>query len=114
MVDESLSATAIAWKVLYNEDFEEIPNPNLPENSARINVERKQRREAISRFVTGQGKPIFDEWRKQIKSKNLALISTPDKLMCLCPACNQIRDIRSRLEMILEAEMVLREQKEDI
>lgn len=113
MDEKTQSVTELAWKILYKEEREEVPDPNRPENTAYFNAKRKERREAISRFVTGQGKILYEQWMKQIKGLNLALLVTPDQALCKCPACVTIAQIKARLELILEAELILAEAAND-
>jgi hypothetical protein len=43
----------------------------------------------------------------------LVLLSTPYDKMCACPSCLMLRQIRPKLEMITELEMILSEGKSE-
>jgi hypothetical protein len=104
---------ALAWMLLYGDKMEQPINPNKPENLPRLKALEKQRREQLSRFVEGVGKPIIDVWKKQVREQNLALLATPYDKMCACPACLILRQIKPKLEMVTELEMILSEGKSE-
>jgi len=102
---------ALAWMILYGEDMEKTPNPNKPENIPYMKAVAKERREKLRHFVNGVGRPVIDVWKNQIREQNLILLSTPYDKMCGCPSCLLLRQIRPKLEMITELEMILSEGK---
>ncbi len=102
---------ALAWMVLYGEEFERTPDPNKPENMPYFKAMAKERREKLRRFVGEVGKPVIDLWKKQLREQNLVLLATPYDKMCNCPACLLLRQVKPKLEMITELEMILAEGK---
>ena len=102
--------TELGWQILFNEEYESIPDPNLPENTAYINAKKEESRQDLLRFVNGSGKPLYDRWRDKVKKNTLALIASPIK-DCNCMSCLQIRQIQYLFQLLLEAEEVLSEDK---
>ena len=98
---------ALAWEILFGDKYESVPDPNKPENSAYINAMQQQRKDSIKHFAIGGGKVIYDEWKKRIRSETLALLTIPKSELCNCTACMIIREIRPRLELIVESESIL-------
>ena len=98
---------ALAWEILFGDKYESVPDPNKPENSAFINATKQQRKDSIKHFAIGGGKVIYDEWKKRIRSETLALLTIPKSELCNCTACMIIREIRPRLELIVESESIL-------
>jgi len=103
--------TALAWEILFGEKYESIPDPNKPENSAHINAIRQQRLDSIKHFAMGSGKVIYDEWKKKVRSETLALLTIPKTEFCNCVACMILKEIRPRLEMLIEAENILSSER---
>ena len=113
MQDNSIkNEIALAWKVLYDQPFDEIPDPNKPENTARLNILKKQKQEALQRLVDGPFKPIMADWKDQIRRLNLWLLFGTDVNECSCKTCAAIRNIRSKLQLMQEIQQSL-EKKED-
>ncbi len=112
MENEGASLVALAWELLFNEKYESIPDPNRPENSAYINAVRKQRTDSIRHFAMGGGKVLYNEWMRKVRSETIALLTVPKTSLCNCPACMILREIRPRLELILEAENILSEDRQ--
>ncbi len=110
-MEENVSLVALAWELLFNEKYESVPDPNKPENSSYINAMRKQRAESIRLFAMGNGKVLYDEWIRKVRAETIALLTVPKTSLCNCIACMVLREIRPRLEMILEAESILAEEK---
>ena len=100
----------IFWELLYDEDFEKTPDPNLPENQVRGKVLREQRAIELKRFRNGHGKPLFEMWEKKIKRSILSLLQDPRYRQCNCPATQQILQIASLTDIWLEAEQAIREE----
>ena len=110
METENVSLTALAWEVLFGEKYETVPDPNKPENVSYYNAKKRERNEKLRLFCTGQGKVIYDEWKKKIRAETLALLTIPKTSLCNCMTCLILREIRPRLELILEAEDILKRE----
>ena len=108
---DDLSAVALAWKLVFNEEYEEIPDPNKPENTAYFNARQQERKDSIKRFLNGSGKVLYDRWNNDIKKETMSLLFMPKEKYCTCAACLILRDLRSKVEMVLEAEKILHETK---
>ena len=109
---EEQSAVALAWKILYDEELETIPDPNKPENVPYLKAKKKQRANAFKALMSGSGKILFEEWKEKVRRINLALLFIPKENLCNCPACQLIREVRSILELWIEAEQALLEDKQ--
>jgi hypothetical protein len=105
-----IDATSIAWKILYNEDFEQIPDPNRPENIPLIAAKKRERAESLERLITGTGRVLFEQWRGKIKRELLSLLVAPDDGACHCSHCMTLRKLRMIFELWLEAQRVLEEK----
>jgi len=101
----------LAWKILYKEDREEIPDPNKPENLPYLKAKKKQKAEALEILISGPGKILFENWHEKIKRLNLGMLFTPKSQLCNCSVCETIREIKATLEIWLEAEQILVENK---
>jgi len=99
----------IAWELLYGEVPEKLPDPNKPENVAYINATARAEREKLKRFMTGVGAPLVDRWKDKVRSDNLALIANPSVDECTCPSCLILREMRAVFKLLIEAEVVLKE-----
>lgn len=110
MNDQSHLAN-LAWKILYNEDREEIPDPNKPENLPYLKAKKRQKAEALTGLMSGPGKILFENWHEKIKRLNLGMLFTPRSQLCNCSACEAIREIKAILEFWLDAEQILAENK---
>ena len=108
------SAVALAWYILYGEEYETIPDPNKPENVPYLKAKKKQRANAFKALLQGQGKILFEEWKEKVKRINLALLFIPKENLCNCPSCQLIREVRNILELWIEAEQALLEDKQKI
>ena len=108
------NAIQIAWKILYGIEQEEIPDPNKPENVPYLKAKKKERIQLFERLKKGPAKILFESWADKIMRLNLAVLFTPKDKLCLCPACEAIREIRATLEVWIEAEITLnKENKND-
>jgi len=96
----------VVWEILFGEAPERIPNPNLPENTAHLNAKQKQEKERLRHFIEGQGKVLFERWKKQIRTDVMKLFGKVDN-NCNCEVCWEIRKIRNIFELILEAETII-------
>ncbi|MCP4262816.1 MAG: hypothetical protein GY774_35705 [Planctomycetes bacterium] len=99
--------TELGWRLLFNEDYESIPDPNKPENTAHITAMQKAHREELLRFVEGSGAPLYNRWRTKIKRKVLGLVAMPPGHDCNCFICLQIREIQYLFSLLLEAQEVI-------
>ena len=106
------SALEIAYKVLFNEEYDTVLNPNLPENTARMSAEQKKKSNDLRKFAEGTGKILFDKWKNDIQKNLLQLISNPKIEECGCLSCILIREVRSKLHLLIDAEQTINEQKE--
>jgi hypothetical protein len=112
MQDDKVKAEiALAWKVLYDKPYDEIPDPNDPANTARLNAMKKMKQDAMKRFFDGPGKPIIDDWQKEIQATNLFLLFAADVSKCSCDACLRIRDIRNKLVLMQSIKQSLEKEK---
>ena len=111
-MNESQHLSTLAWKILYKEDREPIPDPNRPENVPYHKAKRKKKAEDLQRLLDGPGKALFERWYEKLKVENLRLLFTPESQLCTCPTCNAIRQIRSILELWLDVEQTLLEHKQ--
>ena len=108
---EATAQVALAWKILYDEPYEEVPDPNKPENIPYSKAMKKQKQEALQQFLDGPGKPLLEEWQKRIKGTNLQLLFGADVYKCTCDACLLIRDIRNLLLLMQEMRQTLEDKK---
>ena len=106
------NAVETAWKILYGIDRDEIPDPNKPENVPYLAAKKLERIQAFEYLKNGPAKILFEAWIDKIMRLNLALIFTPKQKLCLCPACQVIREINAILEVWMEAEMTLKKEKD--
>lgn len=97
----------LAWKVLYGEDRENVPDPNKPENVARINALAARRHKDLKVLFDGPGRPLLEMWRKNVMNLNMSLFAIPAGQMCGCPACEIIRKMQHIFGVWLEAEAIL-------
>ena len=94
---------AIVWSVMFGEDVEKLPDPNKPENSARINAMRHAKQEAFKSYFNGPGKPLFDEMRTKIRAMMFDLaVGAEDG--CQCKTCSRLRELRFLVKMLSWAE----------
>ena len=106
-MEERIDFTKLGWRILFGEDYESIPDPNLPENTAVINAKQQGRRDELLKFVEGAGKPLYERWSDKIKRDTLALIVSPLSQDCNCMNCLQIKKIQYLFELLLEAQEVI-------
>jgi hypothetical protein len=105
--DQQTKYTELGWKLLFNEDFQSIPDPNRPENSAHITAVQKKRREELLRFVEGSGAILYNRWSDKIKRKILGIVAMPAGHDCNCVICLQIREVQYLFGLLLEAQEVI-------
>ena len=106
------NAVETAWKILYGLEKDEIPNPNLPENIPYLKAKKQERIQAFEYLKNGPAGILFESWADKIMRLNLGLLFTPKEKLCLCPACQALREIRATLDVWIEAEITLQKEKE--
>lgn len=104
-------STEMLWFILYDEEREKIPDPNKPENMVYHKAKKQERADKIKVFMNGPGAVLFNEWKKKVKQNQASMIAIPEKEMCNCTACLILRDTRKYLELLMEAERILSENK---
>jgi len=109
--EKDMQSIVSVWKLLYGEEYKQIPDINKPENSAYLNIKKKQIADMFRRLMMGPGKILFDRWRDSIRKLNLTLFSIPESELCNCKACQLIREINSRIKLCMEAEQILAEDE---
>ena len=105
------SAVETAWKILYGIEKEDIPDPNKPENVPYLKAKNQERIQAFEYLRNGPAKILFEAWIDKIMRLNLGLLFTPKSKLCLCPACQAIREINAILEVWVDAEITLKKEK---
>jgi len=105
--------TSIVWELLYGEEFDRIPDPNKPENTAHLSAMAKAEREKMRVFVEGSGKVLFDRWKNQIRTQMAGLVSGRFEENCNCATCWEVRKIKNIFELVLEAQVLLTENRKD-
>jgi len=96
----------IAWKTLFGEEFEDIPDPNKPENVPLINAMRKANIEKFKRFAGGTGKVLFEQWQKELRSGVFELLLNADN-KCMCPVGIQVYKLQYLLRLIVKAQNII-------
>ena len=104
------TAISLAWKVMYGEDTE-ILDPTKMENRPQAKKKRQERVRYYRDLLDGNNGVLFSEWAKRIKRTNLALLFTPIDQLCSCDVCRLIVWIRSMLDTMMEAELILAADK---
>lgn len=97
----------IVYKILFNEEKERLPNPNLPENIPRIKAMEASKSERFKRFWEGEGSVLFERWQDKIRDNIFTLLVEDPE--CNCKQCNKIRETSVLLKMLAEAEIILKE-----
>jgi hypothetical protein len=105
------SAVQTAWKILYGIDPEEIRDPNNPANLPYYKAKKQERIDAFEHLKNGPARILFESWADKIMKLNLGLLFTPKDKLCLCPACQALREIRATLDVWVEAEITLTKEK---
>lgn len=99
----------VAWKVLFGEDYEDIPDPNKPENSAYINAKRKENIEKFKRFVEGPGSVIFEKWQSRVRV-GIFNIMTRDHSGCTCGLTYEVDRLQFLFKLLAEAQAITEKQ----
>jgi len=98
----------MAWEMLYGEKKDPIPNINQPENSARVNAERKEERERYKRLKMGVGGVLVKDLEKHLKDINIGLFTiAPDKL-CGCTACRAVSEMHVIFKILSKIELAVK------
>jgi hypothetical protein len=93
--------TALGWNILFGEDYESIPDPNKPENTAVLNARSK----VIQRY---------DRMTDRAKKRLLQITTSPiDLTKCNCVSCLLIKDTQSIFQILLEAQEVIQLKNKD-
>jgi hypothetical protein len=111
--NEKIDWSLLAWKIVFNEEPEQIPDPNRPENLPYILAKKRERIESLERFISGTGRVLFEQWRVKIKKGLLALLVSPDDGACHCSSCILLRQLRMIFELLLEAQRVLEDKPKE-
>jgi hypothetical protein len=102
--------TSMAWEILFNEKYENIPDPNKPENIPFFAARKRERAESLDRLLSGAGKVLFEQWRGKLKRGTLSLLVAPDDNTCHCSNCMELRKLRMIFELWMEAQRVLEDK----
>lgn len=110
---EDSRLNSLAWLILYGEEFENIPDPNKPENQAHFAAKRQLRADQFKALMKGPGKVLFDQWSDDIKKLNIMLITDGRIGGCgsVCPMVVMLSEIKSKLKLWLEAESIVNENR---
>ncbi len=99
----------LGWKLLFGDDYEPMPDPNLPENTAFLNALKKKRKEQFRNLREGSGKVLFDEWANRIKITTLTIMLAPEDILCGCKICQKIKSVQALFTAMIEMEKALQE-----
>ncbi len=102
-----MSNAELAYRILYKEDPEPIPDPNLPENIAYFNALREKAHVDMLQLFKGPGRPIFTLWQEKLRKLNLLLFSLAPEVLDNCQASHIIREMQTILRLWLEVEYIL-------
>jgi len=105
------NSVELAWKLLYGLERDEMPDPNKPENIPYLKAKALKRIELFESLKHSPANVLFEMWADKIMKLNLGLLFTPKDKLCLCPACQAIRDIRATLEVWIDAETTLKKEE---
>lgn len=107
--DKSQMMGAIAWKTLFGEGYEDIPDPNQPENVPRIKAIRQQKIDAFRKFADGPGKVLFEQWQNELRVGMFDLVVN-DADPCNCKLSVKTKQLQYLLKLICKAQAVLDEK----
>jgi len=105
---DKIELGAIVWKTLFNEEQERLPDPNKPENTARINAEMKAKARRFKAFVEGPGKPFFEEIQNNIRWGMYSMLIA-DSIQCGCPFCYTRNKLQWQTKLLAKAFNVIKE-----
>lgn len=103
------SNISIAWETLFGEEYKKILDPNDPANSARMNSEMLQEAKDLKQFSEGTGRVLFTQWKKDIQEGILRSLSSPDLDKCSCSICNELKELRYILHLIIKSSRLITE-----
>lgn len=103
------SLGVIAWKTLFGEDYEDIPDPNKPENSAYINAKAKEYNERFKQFVEGSGSILFDKWQSRVRA-GIFNIMTGKVPHCECSLSREVEQLQFLFKLLAEAQAITENQ----
>jgi hypothetical protein len=98
----------IVYKILFNDEPERIPDPNLPENVPRIKAITASRDEKFRRFWNGPGSILFERWQDKIRGNVFDLLVNEED--CNCKTCNKIKEIATIVKLLSEAQLILNKE----
>jgi hypothetical protein len=101
---------AIAWKVLFGDEFEDMPDINKPENTAYVNAVQKAKKEDFKRFTEGYGRVFFDQLKLDVQ-KGMFELLTKDTTCGdgNCLISKKIEEMQYTLKLISKAMSVIKE-----
>ncbi len=106
-MDKEFLTVQTAWKLLYGIDKESIPDPNKEENIPYIKAKNTERIDAFKRLKASPARVLFEAWADKIMRQNIALLFASDNLLCACPTCSTVREIRTLLNLWMESELII-------
>jgi len=95
----------VAWFSLFDSELEDIPDPNQPENTARINAQRRNELASFVTFYKGVGKPFYDSLQDEIRKKTYQLV-TADPIDCNCKVCLVLQQIQQSFKFLIKAKFL--------
>lgn len=103
----------LAWKIMFGEEPEHIPDQNKPENQAWFNAQKARRHKDFHILFSGPGRPLMELWQKQLRNMMMDIITIPDTELCTCRACEIARRMNYTLNTWLDAETILAEKPKE-
>ena len=100
----------IVWESLFGERFEEVLDPNLPENEPRLRAKQQIKLEAFANFCKGVGEPFFTEIQTKLRKGVFELLTQPSK-GCSCESCVSIIKLTEQLKLLALAHYTIQETK---
>lgn len=91
---------------MFGEDYEDIPDPNRPENVPHIKAVKQQKIDAFKRFAEGPGKVLFEQWQNDLRIGMFDLM-TSDPSGCTCGMTYKLNNLQYLLKLICKAQAVL-------
>ncbi len=93
----------VAWRVLFGEDIEDIPDINKPENSAYVNAKRKEHDEKFKQFVEGPGNILFEKWQSRVRSGVFNIMNPGNVPECNCALATEVKGLQFLFQLLSEA-----------
>lgn len=94
----------IAWKALFGDDLETLPDINKPEMTATVNAMNKAKKEKFKQFAEGYGKVFFDQLQNDIRMGMFDLLTkdtTCDDGSCV--TTKKVEQMQYTLKLIAKA-----------